>query len=416
MRFLLYPRTTALLSSTTTRRGKQGSIPDSYAVVAKAVAAGTSPALHQQETSKVVSQSSSRHLLDRHDVTVTSQTRTDGATAGKLTRAWGQQCSPKCGCVVRFEATIDSDTRAIVSASYQAKTLVTLNDSTAKKAEENSCSTDDGSPQLRAVLTAKGRPMFKKCTCKSLHHLSAAVVEHVVASPIMGTAPVTMSRLAATLEFDSTRSSTSFRKTVLKSQGLPETDTHCFDVVEEAVTALVKRRLPKPRKRETEDDEEVLRRILVGGDDGDDGDEYYDPERRKHFAQNPHTAWNLYNYDDDDDSALGSFLWKEHDYRVLLGGGGGGKLSVGNGNSRRETTAAAAAEAEFDNGPRPMSTLRMFDDRVAERERDDAKRRRQRRDVEDASARDGARSRRKRVPPPSDWVSYVDELYSHPTG
>jgi hypothetical protein len=37
-------------------------------------------------------------------------------------QAWGQQCSPNCGCTVRFETTIDpTDHYQITSASYHAK-------------------------------------------------------------------------------------------------------------------------------------------------------------------------------------------------------------------------------------------------------------------------------------------------------
>jgi hypothetical protein len=53
----------------------------------------------------------------------------------------------------------------------------------------------------------------------------------------------------SSMEFAGVRSSPAFRHTVLEKQGLPTTDTHCFDVVEEALTAMVKGHMPKPRKQ-----------------------------------------------------------------------------------------------------------------------------------------------------------------------
>ena len=449
MRFLLYPRRTALLSnSLNVGMKKKAPIPDPSCAAAAKALAGTSVGEPPSAIISAKKLTSPRPRLDTScDVTATRSGNNNSITGGgandddrkSLTRAWGQQCSPTCGCVVRFEASIDPETQAIVSASYHAKSLVTVATASSAAAagkrqqqhhgafegrhpryhhHQGGAAGDaaglvDAPPQLKAVLTAKGRPMFTKCKCESLHRLSAAVVEHVVSAPVTAglaasagasataSSSTTRTKLAGSLEFDSTRSSLSFCQTALRSQGLPATDTHCFDVVEEAFTALIKRRLPRPRKVE----EEIARtRKVLLGDYGDsDEDEYYyyynhhpDDERRRYQegkqSAAPATAWHDYNYDDDD-SALGAFVWKEHDYRLV---GRKGKLGA-SGRSSGSGGGGAGGGSHFSSS----STLRMFDDRTAEWEDrvDDEER-----------WRYGARR-----PPPSDWVSYVDELYHPPT-
>jgi hypothetical protein len=94
---------------------------------------------------------------------------------------------------------------------------------------------------LQAVLTTKGRPMMKACECKTLHHLSEAIVNHLPNQKV--------SKIQNMLSFQSTRSSLAFRRTVLMTQELSAQDTHCFDVVEEALTALVKGHIPRPRRQ-----------------------------------------------------------------------------------------------------------------------------------------------------------------------
>ncbi len=128
--------------------------------------------------------------------------------------AWGQQCSPTCGCVVRFEQNQDG------SLDYTAKKVVTSGQ--------------------KVVLTNKGRPMLTDCNCTSLHRLSNALVDHYQTRDV--------SCRRSDLEFQSIRSSKAFRRTVLQSQGLPLTDGHCFDVVEEAWTAFIKGHIPGARR------------------------------------------------------------------------------------------------------------------------------------------------------------------------
>ena len=92
--------------------------------------------------------------------------------------------------------------------------------------------------------------MPQACTCKRVHHLCGALVERYRGNPHWR-------RVAATgLEFAHVRSSPAFGAAVLHSQGFhvakssaTSTTTRCFDVAEEAWTALVKGYLPPPRRR-----------------------------------------------------------------------------------------------------------------------------------------------------------------------
>ena len=135
---------------------------------------------------------------------------------GGHVQQWGQQCSPNCGCVVRFQATIDPETNRYESVDYVARRVIT-------------CHPSGRGPTLQ---TAKGRPMLKDCQCVTLHHLATQATHHLEGK--------TTTQAMNMLEFHSTRSSKSFRKTALATQGLPSSDTSCYDVMEEALTAMVK--------------------------------------------------------------------------------------------------------------------------------------------------------------------------------
>eukprot|EP00977_Amphora_coffeiformis_P009993 scaffold2335_cov175-Amphora_coffeaeformis.AAC.20 len=156
--------------------------------------------------------------LDTSDVTSTSR--------GDRQVQWGQQCSPSCGCVVRFQGVVNPETKKYEAIDYVARQVVT----------------HSPSGQGASLLTAKGRPMLKECTCGSLHHLASQATSHIHGK--------TTSQVKNMLEFHSTRSSAAFRKTALATQGLPPSDTRCFDVMEEALTAMVKGYMPPSRRQE----------------------------------------------------------------------------------------------------------------------------------------------------------------------
>ncbi len=203
-------------------------------------------------------------------------------------KTYGQQCSPNCGCAIRFEATYDPNgtNNRIISMSYDAKTLV----STVHHSEEN-----NGLRTLVPVYTTsapspmdsnasnnespRGRPILKECKCETVHSLSQRIIESM--------SNMTLAQAQNQLEFLSARSSPAFRYTVLKKHGLLTTDQghgtnsirktdadskmmvdarsnrnveeiildlregHCFDLVEEALVACLKGYMPQPRRQNT---------------------------------------------------------------------------------------------------------------------------------------------------------------------
>jgi hypothetical protein len=143
-----------------------------------------------------------------------------------VSKAWGQQCSQDCGCAVRFEIQIDPSSRKILGASYQAKTVI---------------ATPNKEGRLEPVYTTRtGRPMFKSCSCQTIHHLANKITNYLPDQ--------TLDQARSTIEYSTSRSSSAFRHAVLADNGLPRTDTHCFDLVEEAFTAMIKGHMPKKRK------------------------------------------------------------------------------------------------------------------------------------------------------------------------
>eukprot|EP00536_Pseudo-nitzschia_multiseries_P015411 jgi/Psemu1/327887/estExt_fgenesh1_pg.C_8810005 len=147
--------------------------------------------------------------------------------ATHLAKSWGQQCSPDCGCVLRFEATVDHRQR-IVDCSYVAKSVVTTID------EENG-------GRLKPVYTTRmNRPMFQECKCESVHVLAKRVTSYLPNKR--------WSDIQGLNDFSFTRSSPAFRHAVLADNELPRSDTHCFDVVEEAFTGMINERVPSKRR------------------------------------------------------------------------------------------------------------------------------------------------------------------------
>ena len=148
-----------------------------------------------------------------------------------VVQSWGQQCSPNCGCVVRFEATRDPETNQFTSATYHAKSVVL---SQIKSNVEN------GRVKLEPAMTLRtNRPMFKECSCKSLHALASKVTDYLPNKNAIA--------LSSSMEFAGVRSSPAFRHTALEKQGLSTSHTHCFDLVEEALTAMIKGHMLKAR-------------------------------------------------------------------------------------------------------------------------------------------------------------------------
>ena len=172
---------------------------------------------------------------------------TSGCTASAVKKKWGQQCGVSCGCVVRFEIQLDDHDR-VVSAEYTAKRIL-MNSLTANQSQP-------------LFSNRTGRLLYQPSNCKALHQLSSCAVNYFVNRPLW--------QLMNYHEFQHSRSSESFRRYVLAVQNLspsdsskqdnqsklmhpkkktkqPENYNHCFDLVEDAITGLLKGYVPPPR-------------------------------------------------------------------------------------------------------------------------------------------------------------------------
>ena len=223
--------------------------------------------------------------------------------SGAVIKAWGQQCSPNCGCTIRFEATLDPhNNHQIVSASYDAKTIVTQVQKVplqngqvstflapvrtmSRGHERNSTNSSsngngngnfmNGNAKNGATATAS-RPMTKQCTCKTLHGLARTITQVLP--------NYSLSQAQNQLEYVGTRSSAAFRYSALKNLNLIQPSNsntsfgrkhpgettkqeeevqasasvvtvnihhipegHCYDLVEEALMACIQGYIPKPR-------------------------------------------------------------------------------------------------------------------------------------------------------------------------
>lgn len=217
------------------------------------------PSKHPAVSKLVTSQKTT--ILPKKEIIQSNIQQKNG---GMTTTYYGQKCSPNCGCAVRFEADIDLDNRSnhILSMTYDAKTIV----STVSHRPSN-----DGSMTLTPVYTSstnRGKPLMTDCKCQTVHSLASAVVETL---PQMS-----LSQAQNQLEFLGVRSSPAFRYTVLRKQNLLQDERnsninnnknnqaqnvqeaivnvkygHCFDLIEDALTACLNGYLPKPRRNVT---------------------------------------------------------------------------------------------------------------------------------------------------------------------
>jgi hypothetical protein len=86
-------------------------------------------------------------------------------------KTWGQQCSPNCGCVIRFEASVDSkDKNQITDVKYVAKRILT----------RTLVSEDTSTIHLQPIRTYnRDKVLIKDCDCKTLHSLSQTIVKNL---------------------------------------------------------------------------------------------------------------------------------------------------------------------------------------------------------------------------------------------
>jgi hypothetical protein len=165
------------------------------------------------------------------------------ASKSDAAKAFGQQCSPQCGCILRFEASLDNNAQ-VIAATYHAKQVMcnsvptTQNNQQEQKQLHQQKSNVQTHYSLQPALTMSRnpKPLLMDCTCPSLHRLAKQVVAHL---------PV-QRNLRNQVEFTGVRSSLAFSHAVLRRFQLPTHKTRCLDLVEDALNALIKQCLPMP--------------------------------------------------------------------------------------------------------------------------------------------------------------------------
>merc|ERR1719253_1130862 len=98
---------------------------------------------------------------------------------------------------------------------------------------------------LQPILTNHSkspRPMLQKCACNTLHKLASSISKNI--------SHCSLEEVRNMTEFKGIRSSEAFRHAALHNNNLSTTDTHCFDVVEEAFTAMIRGNMLSVRRKE----------------------------------------------------------------------------------------------------------------------------------------------------------------------
>lgn len=271
---------------------------------------------------------------------------TEDAVNNITGKAWGQHCSPDCGCVLRFELQLSnnnlspalSTTETVAAATYHAKRVMVTK---AKHSSENdehrtssSSSPSSSTTTLRPLLTSehsskRQRPILTSCNCTTLHELAQQVVNHLPGRTLQ------QLRNETELGVVGTRSSMAFRHTVLRENVLPALSEknsrswkkfgemsskeqqqqqqqsedrnnssgdgmqemnstqrygHCFDLVEDSFLSMIHERAIPPRK----DDKVHAFSPTMGG-----YFRMYSPSGRHQQKQQRHVP-SQYSLDDDD--------------------------------------------------------------------------------------------------------------------
>jgi hypothetical protein len=338
MRFLLYPlRRAGPPISTTSAAGKRAT--DKKATILTPQTS-TSP-------STVVSSSASAVKAENPPSKYQASDGDSASASNNLTKSWGQQCSRACGCVLRFEASVDVDTKRIVHAAYVAKSVVTTID------------TETG--RLEPVYTTRThRPMLQICTCPSLHTLARHVTSYLPDKRV--------DQIQNMNQFTLPRSSAAFRHAVLAEHNLPRSNTHCFDVLEEAFCGVIEGTIPARRRLNAEfgtllTAECLERPVLVV--------HRHEPKPRQQYSE--HHGGRR------DATRRGA---QGRSSGVLIGRNG-----IGIDNNKLAMTT-----------PRTASTLRMFDINAEYWEEEEY--------AEKVASRKSNGTR-------LDWVAYIDEMYEN---
>lgn len=163
------------------------------------------------------------------------------ASKSEAVKAFGQQCSPQCGCILRFEASLDNNDQ-VIAATYHAKQIIcnsvptSQNEQQQQQQQQKSNAQTQYSLQPALTMSRNPKPLLMDCTCPSLHRLAKQVVAQL---------PV-QRNLRNQVEFTGVRSSLAFSHAVLRRFQLPTHKTRCLDLVEDALNAMIKQSLPLP--------------------------------------------------------------------------------------------------------------------------------------------------------------------------
>ena len=142
------------------------------------------------------------------------------STTGGSRKVFGQQYSPQCSSVLRFEALLNEEDK-VESATYFVKRI-------ARFIRCNNSKQDT-------------QPLFVECTCPSIHKLSKQVVAQLIGKSFSRT-------LRNMIEFTSTRSNPAFRHTVMEKYGLDSSsDNSSYDLVEQTLISMIKQSNVSPR-------------------------------------------------------------------------------------------------------------------------------------------------------------------------
>lgn len=227
--------------------------------------------LLQPYSAPVASILKSRNLLK--GAAVVAPPTASETTTGGTGKAWGQQCGPNCGCVLRIEAEFSegnsSTSPIIIESSYHAKRVMT--------ASHSRCSSNGVAAQLKPLIThhnSRPQPILTPCTCPTLHHIAQRAVNHLKGKT------VAQIRNQMDMGIVGPRSSVAFRHTVLRESVLPaivmtrrkkildnndkndakitgedEMDStskydKCYDLVEDTLHAMIHERMPIQRSND----------------------------------------------------------------------------------------------------------------------------------------------------------------------
>lgn len=188
----------------------------------------------QPTINRVWSQSTMRTNSKTIDLSPSTTTR-NKEEISKITKLWGQQCSSTCGCVVRFDVKADSR-QQIKDISFSSKMVVSKNSPKKRKNNSKLSSLDP------VMTTRHNQLLLKTCTCSTLNKLANRAV-----FAMKQKFPLSISRAQNMLESTGMRSSKAMRTVALHNLNCSPHDTHCYDVVEEALIACFKGYMPLPR-------------------------------------------------------------------------------------------------------------------------------------------------------------------------